>query len=153
MEIRILREEDIPAIVDLVFAHRKTKTPMLPIKIKEDISKILWTNLGAPFTQTFVAFEYGAVFGFINLHLIEFPMIIGKECYVSDLLVNENNRGKGIGSKLMDEAEKYARDNNCTRMMLNNGKYTVSYQRGFYRGRGYNERRNVSNFVKDIQLE
>ncbi len=150
MEIRNLREEDIPAIVELVFAHRKTKIPKLPLRIKDDISKIVWTNLGAPFTQTFIATEYGAVLGFINIHLIEFPMIIGKECYVSDMLVNENQRGKGVGSKLLDKAEEYAKDKDCTRMMLNNGKYTLSYQRGFYKERGYNERRNVSNFVKDI---
>ena len=38
-----------------------------------------------------------------------------------------------------------------TRIMLNNGKWSEAYQRGFYRKSGYHERNNVVKLVKSLQ--
>jgi hypothetical protein len=34
--------------------------------------------------------------------------------------------------------------------MLNNGKFTAAYQRDFYKHRGYKDRKNIANFVKEL---
>ena len=38
---------------------------------------------------------------------------------MDQLVILEQYRGKGLGKKLMDEAEKIARENNCDRIELN----------------------------------
>ena len=150
MKIRKMQEKDIPFIVDLVFEHRRTRVPKISLRMKKDISAILWNHLGDMSSFILVGTVDEAIVGFINFHILDFPMIVGKECYITDLLVSKSKRGEGIGSGLLDEIENFARSRGCTRMILNNGKWSEAYQRGFYRKFGYHERNNVVNFVKSL---
>ena len=93
------------------------------------------------------------ILGYINTHLCLFPMIAGAELYVSDLLVRDEYRGRGIGRKLLQKAEGIAEENNCVRLMLNNLKDAASYEKGFYIKNGYVERKNIANFVKSVDDE
>jgi len=41
---------------------------------------------------------------------------VGKSLYLDDLYIKPEFRGKGIGSELLDEIYKIAKDNNCRRL-------------------------------------
>lgn len=57
-----------------------------------------------------------------------------KWLYVGKLWVDDTHRGQGAGSRLMDAAEQYARDQGATDVSLD----TFGYQaRPFYEKRGY----------------
>jgi GNAT superfamily N-acetyltransferase len=151
MQIRKMQEKDIPFIVDMIYDHRKTRVPGISLQVKKEISEILWNLMGEISSYTFVGTMNGMILGFVNFHILDFPLIVGKECYLTDLLVLSSERGQGVGSELLIEAEKFAKENGCTRMMLNNGKWSEAYQRGFYKKFGFHERNNVVNFVKSLQ--
>ena len=88
--------------------------------------------------------------GYINMHICPFPMIGGTELYISDLLIMNDFRGKGIGKALLLKAEEIAGTYKCVRIMLNNAKYAQSYIRSFYKKSGFFERDDFANFIKKI---
>lgn len=88
--------------------------------------------------------------GYLNAHFGHFPMIGGTELYVSDLLVDSAFRGRGIGSELIEEAEAWARNHGCVRMMLINLRTDQSYHRKFYPSCGFTERDAAANMVKSL---
>ncbi len=92
----------------------------------------------------------GRFSGYMIFHILNFPMINGREAYISELFIDKEHRGKGIGKDFLKTAECIARRKQCTRIMLNNPKENESYNRGFYAKNGYTERTNFANFVKDL---
>jgi GNAT superfamily N-acetyltransferase len=150
MQIRKMEENDIPFIVDMVYEHRKRRVPDISLNVKHEISDILWNLMGEISSYTLVGTMNGMILGFVNFHILEFPLIVGRECYLTDLLVLKSERGQGVGSELLGEVERFAKEKGCSRMMLNNGKWSESYQRGFYKKFGYHDRNNVVNFVKSL---
>jgi len=150
MEIREITEKDFYELVEMVFHHRRERVPDITKEIKVEISDIFKRTMADPSSEVLVGAEGEAVLGFINIHYADFPMVVGRECYVTDLLVKEAERGKGVGSALIEAAEKAARKRGCTRMMLNNGKWTPAYQNGYYTKFGFGERKNFANFVKNL---
>jgi GNAT superfamily N-acetyltransferase len=83
--------------------------------------------------------------------MLPYPIIAGLELYISDLLVAEEGRGKGVGGSLLAKAEVLAKENRCVRVMLNNPKESEGYQREFYKKHGYTERIKFANFVKMLE--
>jgi GNAT superfamily N-acetyltransferase len=77
-------------------------------------------------------------------------MLAGPEGYVSDLFVTESTRGAGIGTGLLAAVEDMAVSRGCSRLMLVNRKTRESYQRGFYRKLGWEEREEFANFVRHL---
>ncbi|MBN2443577.1 MAG: GNAT family N-acetyltransferase [Spirochaetales bacterium] len=71
----------------------------------------------------------------------------GSELYISDLLIDQNHRGKGIGNILLKKAEELASQHGCVRLMLNNSKDSESFRRSFYKKYGFNERIYFAHFV------
>ena len=45
----------------------------------------------------------------------------GLTCYVSSLITNEEDRGKGYGVKLLDHAKKWAKERGCKAITLDSG--------------------------------
>jgi len=150
MEIREITEKDFYELVDMVFLHRRERVPDTSKEIKVEISDIFKRVMADPSSEILVSLEDQNVLGFVNVHFVDFPMVVGRECYITDLLVKESERGKGIGTALVEAAEKAARKRGCTRIMLNNGKWTPAYQNGYYSKFGFGERKNFANFVKNL---
>ena len=81
----------------------------------------------------------GQVAGYVMAHW--FPnLLVGGEGYVSELFLRPEARGRGIGTALLEEVKREARERGCERLILFNRKMRESYQRCFYQRRGWVER-------------
>ena len=69
------------------------------------------------------------------------------EGYVSELFLNADFRGQGIGTQLMDVIKEEGKKRGCTRLMLINNKTRESYAREFYKKNGWIEREQMANFI------
>ncbi len=60
----------------------------------------------------------------------------GLTCYVSSLITNEEDRGKGYGVNLLDHAKKLAKERGCKAITLDSGLPRVQAH-GFYEHYGF----------------
>ncbi len=112
------------------------------------ITNQLAQDLGDPSHRVLVAEgEAGHLLGYAALHRNPSLLLNTPEAYLSELFVHPEARGLGVGSRLLEEAERQAQQWGCSRMMLINNRERQSYQRGFYAGRGWQERAHMANFV------
>jgi GNAT superfamily N-acetyltransferase len=97
-------------------------------------------------SRTLVADELGGrLLGFLDL---EFRQRLGHprpQAWVNDLVVTESERGRGIGTALMNEAEILARGRGCFRMSLETSAWREATHR-FYENAGWTD--NGTWFVK-----
>src|SRR3569833_200892 len=103
-----------------------------------------------PGSDIFVAEAAGKVVGYAAVHWIPFPMLHGREGYISDLLIAPEWRGYGFGGRLVLAVEIRARELGCVRLMLNNRIAGESFGRGFFRKAGFLQRTDFANFVKSL---
>ena len=73
--------------------------------------------------------------------------LAGPEGYVSELFVCAAERGKGMGSRLLEAIKEEALARGCSRLTLINLRHRESYERGFYTTRGWQERPEAASFV------
>ena len=85
--------------------------------------------------------------GYCAVHWIPALYLDGPEGYLSELFVDEDARGHGVGGALLDALTTEARRRGCTKLQLINFKHRESYQREFYRKRGWEERPTAANFA------
>ena len=95
----------------------------------------------------------GAVLGYVAVHWLPYLILAGPEGYVSELFVAESARGAGLGTKLLEVVRDMAVSRGCSRLMLVNRKTRESYQRGFYRKLGWEEREEFANFVLHLPIK
>ncbi len=93
----------------------------------------------------------GRVLGYISVHWIPFLFLEGAEGYISELFVHKAARGSGVGSSLLHAVTEEARMRGCACLMLLNGRTRESYQREFYKKRGWRERETMANFILEIK--
>ncbi len=89
----------------------------------------------------------GQVVGYANVHWLPYLFKPGPEAYVSELFVRQDRTGQGVGRALLAALESEARSRGCCQLMLVNNRDRQSYQRGFYRKQGWQERDNMANFA------
>lgn len=94
----------------------------------------------------------GEVIGYTAVHWLPYLILAGPEGYVSELFVCRSNRGRGVGSRLLEAVKEQAIKRGCTRLSLLNMRSRKSYERGFYRKLGWEER-DAANFVLSLQRE
>jgi len=150
--IREAVKEDIQGILSIIIDYKEEQNNKLndveTAKVRDQIHQVLEEKNSKIFVSISSDDE---VMGYINTHIISFPLIKGSDMYISDLVVAAQARGNNIGSKLLAFIEKYAKDNSCIRLMLNNEKDMESYTRAFYKKMGFTERVNFANFVKEMK--
>lgn len=151
--IRELKADDIYPLVELVYIYKcslvKDFSPDNKSRIRSAFENVL--NKEASKCLVYES-EKKRISGYLVFHIVDYPMICGKELYVSDLLIDEEYRGKGVGKSLLSKAEEYSHKNGCQRMMLNNPKESAGYKRSFYKKQGFTERLLFANFVKEMKL-
>lgn len=154
VKIRQATENDVPAIAEILrgfgwFAHLNSEpTTATEQRINHHL------KLCVPDSHSVYVAEKssGEVVGYAVVHWLPYLLLAGPEGYVSELFVRDSEQGKGVGTKLLETARKEAEERGCSRLMLLNMRYRESYQRGFYRKLGWQERKDAANFVLQLDL-
>ena len=117
--VRKATNNDISAIAELYREQFREMSKLIPDFIKDgDQSKEFIENTITNKESDILVYESeGIVVGFILLQAKtrpDFPfMLPGKYCYIMDIIVTENHRGKGFGTNLMKSAKNWAKENDC----------------------------------------
>ena len=69
------------------------------------------------------------------------------EGYLSELFVESRFRGQGIGGRLVNTVIREARRRGCARLVVTHNRQRESYQRGFYRCRGWQEHPELAQLI------
>ena len=72
-----------------------------------------------------VAMEEGNVLGYASIHYIK--KITRKSGIIEDVVVKENQRGKGIGKLLVKNLIEKAKKNNCDKIILSSSKKNLKF--------------------------
>lgn len=118
--IRKAIHNDISAISELYREQFREMAKLIPDFIKEGDQSIefLEKTISSDDSDILVYEDNGNVVGFILLQAKERPvfdfMLPGKYCYIMDVIVTENSRGKGFGTALMNSAKDWAKEQNCS---------------------------------------
>ncbi|HOX41220.1 MAG TPA: GNAT family N-acetyltransferase [bacterium] len=96
----------------------------------------------------FIAEDEGRLVGFANA-IIKIEMHSGYQARVDGIVVDDNCRGKGVGRKLMEVLENWAKENGSKTMKLNsNVKRIEAHQ--FYEKIGYTKAKEQASFKKTL---
>ena len=72
-----------------------------------------------------VALEEGNVLGYASIHYIK--KITRKSGIIEDVVVKENQRGKGIGKLLVKNLIEKAKKNNCDKIILSSSEKNLKF--------------------------
>ncbi|MGL4656842.1 MAG: GNAT family N-acetyltransferase [Sarcina sp.] len=133
MVIERLKTDDIPQLVDLYFQLVDRRTDInLAVKKYEEL-------LENDNYYVIIAKENGEVIGSVLAIICESLALDTKPFLViEDVIVKEGIRGKGIGTALMEEADKFAISRECVYAILVSSGYRKSAH-AFYEKAGYTE--------------
>ena len=83
-----------------------------------------------------IALDKDTLIGFINIRFEHGFKDEGKVAFFDEFVVDETWRGKGVGSKLLKEAQSYMKDKGCKAVYFESAFHrTESYE--FYLKRGF----------------
>ena len=117
--IRKATANDTAQISELYREQFKEMAKLIPDFIKEGDQSVefIESTISGENSDILVYEDDGKVVGFILLQAKtrpDFPFIVqGKFCYIMDVLVTENCRGKGFGTELMNSAKEWATERGC----------------------------------------
>lgn len=102
---------------------------------KERFSNIYDANMLNPAIYYFVYEKGEIILGFLSLHMQKLLHHTANISEIQEMIVNQSERGSGIGKSLFREAKKVSLEHNCSQMeVCCNQKRTSSH--GFYRRQG-----------------
>ena len=127
MDIRFAQEKDIPAMIALLRqvgqVHHRIRPDIFRSGAQKYDESALRALLQDPARPIFIAENDGAVLGYCFCILEQTqddPVLTdNRTLYIDDLCVDENCRGKHVGSQLYDHACAYARQQKCQSVTLN----------------------------------
>ncbi len=117
MEIKIRQgtKQDLPRTLELV--RELAEFERAPHEVINTVEKMEEDGFGKnPIYGFFVAEQNGTIIG-ISLYYWRYSTWKGKRLYLEDIIVTENERGKGAGKLLFDRTMEKALEENCTGMM------------------------------------
>ena len=69
---------------------------------------------------------------------------LGKVAHIEDLVVDKDERGKGIAQKLINKCVEYAKNENCYKIILNCNENLIKfYEKSNFYNAGYQMRMNL----------
>lgn len=77
--------------------------------------------LASPDSFAFFLLDEGECKGFCHGDYFETFWMSGRTCYVSSIITNSEERGKGYGVRLMDHAKELAEEKGCKALILDSG--------------------------------
>lgn len=140
VQLRPYQPEDLPFIQEL-FSELQTYEKNL-LSDRADAREIFahyWSEVeqavNAHSGEVVVALENDVIVGYI-FYLVEKDVLnTSPHLYVSDLVVAEEHRRKGIASLIMSHAEQYAKEHKLTAVRV--GVLATSSAKSFYEKQGY----------------
>ena len=151
MNIRPTTPGDARAVAELLFSLEEY--PSYRQHGLADFETRVMTGLNAQSSHrsVLVAELEGLVIGYSAVHWFT-PIMSSPEGYVSDLFVHANATGRGLGSSLLEAMTTEAKARGCKRLALSNWRNRLSYKRGFYAKRGWQENADSVRFVLDLGM-
>ena len=147
IRIQPAQYKDAEAIAGLIIAlnwvHPATAGKSIGARVAGKLSRSLSSRA---FSVLVAAGGQSGLVGFVSVNWIPHLLLPAPEGYISELVVDESWRGRGIGSRLLTAAQDEARNRGCGRLMLLNNRGRASYQNGFYTQKGWSERIDVACF-------
>ena len=148
MEIRLANNTDIPGMIELLKQVGEVHHKIRPDLFRDGAQKYSEADLAEllkdPNRPIFVGLEDGQMLGYCFCVIEEVkddPVLCDvKSLYIDDLCVDENIRGKHVGSRLYDHACIYAKEIGCHSVTLNVWCGNDSAMK-FYESRGMKPRK------------
>lgn len=127
MDIRLAGTQDVPGIISLLQqvgqVHHQGRPDIFRSGCQKYTASQVTAMLNDPAAPIFVAAEQEHVLGYCFCVFKRYEkdpvMADYATLYIDDLCVDENCRGKGVGTALYEHACKYARANRCSSVTLN----------------------------------
>lgn len=127
MKIRLANKKDINGIMNLLRQVLTVHSDKRPDIFKPNTTKYtdeeLYYIITNPLTPVFVAVDDEVVIGHCFCKFIQHSgdnsLTDIKTLYIDDLCIDENERGKHIGTALYEYALSFAKDNGCYNLTLN----------------------------------
>lgn len=127
MEVRFAQAKDIPAILGLLRqvgqVHHGARPDIFRSGAQKYGASQIIAMLDDPKTPIFVAQDGENIlgYGFCQVKIYDHDPVIADhtELYIDDLCVDENCRGKGIGTTLYRQICRYAKMRKANRVTLN----------------------------------
>lgn len=115
LTIREGRKEDLPRTLELI--KELATYERAPHEVINTVEQMERDGFGPkPLFGFFVAERGGYIVG-ISLYYWRYSTWKGKRLYLEDIIVTEQERGKGAGKMLFDRTMELAVDENCSGMM------------------------------------
>ena len=127
MDIRFAIAEDVPGILELLRQVGRVHHNGRPDIFRSDAQKYgpsqVLAMLDKAETPIFVAVEDGNVLGYcfcqMKTYYRDSVICDHTTCYIDDLCVHENCRGKHVGTALYEAVRRYAKSRDCASITLN----------------------------------
>ena len=103
---------------------------------KEEIAFVYDKVLKAENTFIFFVMEDGEYKGMCHGDFFDTFWMSGETCYISSLITNEKDRGKGYGKALLDHVRELASQRGCKAMILDSGMMRTQAHK-FYEKYGF----------------
>ncbi len=134
MEIRKLTEEDLPSLLEL-YAQLDSANAELQLEPSLKVWKEIEENkniiyIGAVDQGKVVATCFAVIIPNLTNH--NRPM-----CFIENVVTDQNYRKQGLGKKVIDEAIRIAKENNCYKAFLESGVQRTEAHK-FYEKLGFN---------------
>ncbi len=141
--IRPTKQEDFDDILPLL----KQLWPANPIDVKA-VRDLFAKGLASDRRAYLCACLGEKIIGFGTLLIRDCLWLQGDVGYICDLVVDQEHRGSGIGTTLVERAVEIARQRGCRRVELDSGFHrTAAHQ--FYERRGFEKRAFLFSKVLD----
>jgi GNAT superfamily N-acetyltransferase len=132
VEYSILMENELLLLLDLY----KQLNPDEKI-INKITAKNVWDKIKNNDIKYFIAKENGKIIASCYISIIPNLTRNGKSIgFIENVIIDKNYRGKGIGKNIMENAIKYAKENNCYKVVLQSGNKRTDAH-GFYESLGF----------------
>jgi len=105
--------------------------------IDEFTAKNIWENIENQNIKYFIAKENGKIIASCYICIIPNLTRGGKSVgFIENVITDIEYRGKGIGKKIIKNAIKYAKEQNCYKILLQSGNKRTDAH-GFYESMGF----------------
>lgn len=139
---------------DGICALLRASAPEFGWELSPDLEAEIERNLAAALagsaSRVWVAEVEGELAGYAVVHELPYLISPNPEALLGELFVHPRHRGQGLGTALLERVERFADEARCGRISLFNHRRRLSYRRGFYAERGYEERTDVAHFVRRL---